>query len=174
MYNAYENLVICIEDKNINKFLSPKKCLSFGCPNNWRLIRKVIYNNTCFDTCKNINQYLYKDDCINKCPENEKFITIITSRENYCEKKCQKLKPFLLINNNECVDYCSFNDIYEELCLLSYNSDEKKDIILNNTLRFIQNNDFPKEIIEKDGAIILEENIVKFNISKINQIKLRR
>ena len=84
------------------------------------------------------------------------------------------MNPFLLIDGNECVDYCGFNDIMEDLCLLSYDSEDRIDIILNNTLRFIQNNDFPKEKINMGEAIVFTENNVKFNISKINHIELRR
>ena len=91
--NIPQNLVICSQYEEINKYIHIK-CLSNSCFNNWRKGRKIIYNDTCIESCKSINEYQYNDTCYDSCPDNNNITTIITSRENYCEKRCQKLNPF--------------------------------------------------------------------------------
>ena len=165
-----KNLVLCIENEDIISYLTKTyECIIISCSDDWKKSRKKINpdNDTCTDTCKEINKYEYNGKCYNECPENKTNSKIKMVNDYYCKKMCLKETPFLIIDENICVNYCSINDIINEKCFLSYNLNDSKDIMMNNIIESIKNNDFPKEKIE-NGKLTFNEKEVIFSLSKLN------
>lgn len=66
---------------------------------------------------------------------------------------CQESEPLLNIENNECVDICSSDEIIEKKCLINYVSKNNLEIINHNIQQIIQN-----KTIDKNVDIIIEGN----------------
>ena len=60
----------------------------------------------CIKNCSldNIYKYEFKNICYSKCPKELK-----ETKENYCEAFCNETNPFVIIDTQECVEFCDFN-----------------------------------------------------------------
>ena len=45
------------------------------------------------------------------------------TKDNYCEALCNETNPFVIIETEECVDFCDFNLISTGLCVYKYNNE---------------------------------------------------
>ena len=169
-----ENLVICLGETDINKLLNQKKCFQNDCSNDWRKIIEKINNdnNDCIKNCTSVNKYDYNTKCYNDCSTFNDFLPIIKNNENYCGKICQKETPFLILYENECTHDCIINDILDLKCILSYNLTDSEDVMLNYTLKYFKNNNFPKENIKNGENITFKEGRVTYTISILNPEEL--
>ena len=112
------NLVICGNEAEITKLLKhPKECSIFYCSNDWRAKIKKINseNDMCVERCKNINKYEYNTSCYNDCSTFDNLSMIIKDEENYCGKNYPRETPFLILDENNCIESCGINDIIPEI-----------------------------------------------------------
>ena len=119
---------------------------SYSCPSYYD---KLIENKKeCTSNCTNddIYQYEFKKKCYSNCPNNTKereniIISdgIFLYNKYFCEPICNESSPFEIIPLQECVSYCSIEDILKNICVFNYYSTEKDyelkahNIMLNNS-----------------------------------------
>ena len=149
-----ENLIICVNESNTKELYSPinlNNCTIISCSDNWKEKRKKInlQNKTCVDSCENIGKLEKNGNCI-EIPD----------------KSCPKETPFILIDEQNCVEICSFIDIVDKNCILSQNLSVSEDILLNITLSYLKSNSFSNDIFKYYGYVTFKEKRVKFNLSK--------
>ena len=115
----YEGSFNCIKncsyyyyfDENMNYFCTDNEL----CPDTYS---KLIPNERkCIKNCSldNIYKYEFKNICYSKCPKELK-----ETKENYCEAFCNETNPFVIIDTQECVEFCDFNLFSEGLCIYKY------------------------------------------------------
>ena len=93
------------------------KCtINNSCPGEYNKL--IIYNRECIKECELDEEYKYefKNKCYSNCPrESKKSI----NNNYYCEALCNEEKPFLIIETQECVEFCDINEISKS-CLIRY------------------------------------------------------
>ena len=141
--NVPKNLVVCI-----NQTLSPKlynlivqgiSCATFECSDdNWRYIRKKIYEGACVESCKDINKIDYDGTCIDECPAGTKKLY---STENFCLDKCD-FNNYKHEYNGVCFDQCpsGTNDRENEFICIDNVDEITSEISYNNPLIGISSN----------------------------------
>ena len=96
-------------------------------------------------------------------PEYNSFFSNIN---DFAYLFCPENKPLLNVENNECVDICSSDEILEKKCLINFVSENNLEIINQNIKQIIKNN-----AIDNNVDIIIEGNNIIYQISTTDNIK---
>ena len=145
------NFIICLQDyldcyKNCTYFyyldeIGNKICTeSYSCPEEYN--KFIIDKRECIKNCEldNVYKYEFKNKCYSQCPiESKKSI----NNKYHCEAICDEVRPFVIIETQECVELCDINELLKSC-----------------NIRYI------REIIEEDYGNIKEEKQ-----EKIEEIK---
>ena len=101
----------------------------FSCPEKYNKL--IPDKKECIDNCEKDVDYKYefRKTCYKECPEGSNISSLNNSF--YCEASCPEEMPFVITSTQECVKYCSFNDIKENLCILNFQKEEDKEEITN-------------------------------------------
>ena len=120
----------------------------------------------CIDDCSkdDIFKYEYKNNCYDKCPNKT---SSLLNNIYYCEIECSYDLPYEIIELQNCVQYCTIIDLFNNSCKLNYKSTYLEDNIINN---------FEKEIISQKYDSFMDNinnNIKTFKIlNNIYQLSL--
>ena len=133
-YNVPENLVYCLSNEenipNILSELKNKKCTINDCSNSFEINQKIYIKekNICLNECKEDNEYFYQfnNKCYNKCPEGTHSLYYDI---NTCIIDCPYNIPFE--KNNECTTHCSASDFFNHLCVISNQTIQAKEYMIN-------------------------------------------
>ena len=110
--NCYENCSYYYYfDENMNYFCTDNEL----CPDTYS---KLIPNERkCIKNCSldNIYKYEFRNMCYSECPKESK-----ETKDNYCEALCDEENPFLIVETQECVDFCELVLITKGLCKYKY------------------------------------------------------
>ena len=79
---------------------------------------------------------------------------------------CPESKPLLKVKINECVKFCSSNEILKKKCIIRNVTKDNFEIINENMRQIIQNNK-----IDKNESLIIEGNNIIYQISTMDNIK---
>ena len=99
----------------------------------------------CLDNCTKDSHYQYefRNTCYNECPSDISYIS--KSNNYFCEVNCTKQMPFEIVNEQNCINFCSINDIDNKLCKSKYeDEDTNSNLILNNIHKDIITSNFNK------------------------------
>ena len=120
--NTPENIVICLVQENtplLTDLILKKNCSIIYCGDDWIQHQKKLIKGTdiCLNNCSLDDQYKFefRNKCYSKCPKESKEI-----RGNYCEALCDEEKPFVIVEIQECVDFCDLNLILSGQCVYKY------------------------------------------------------
>ena len=82
-------------------------------PNNDKYL--IEEKNQCVNDCKNYPylSFEFQRKCYNSCPMN--ISKLSDKKENYCEIKCPKELPSEIIEIQQCVNYCTLQQIKNNL-----------------------------------------------------------
>ena len=139
------------------------------CPNNDKYL--IEEKNQCVNDCKNYPDFSFEFQrkCYNSCPMN--ISKLLDKKENYCEIICPKELPFEIIEIQQCVNYCSLQQIKNNLCILNYKSENKneeneaQENIVEN-IRKEMANGFDTSDIDKGEDIIIQEKDITITITR--------
>ena len=157
------NGIIWCKDEEITTSLSYDICLFYyyfddenneyictddaKCPENYPLLIEEKFE--CRKNCKDDLEYKYEfqGKCYKACPKNTK---ISESISYFCEILCPSEYPLKKIDNQECSNYCNFNDLINNICTPGSNIDyldiNKEDRLIKSIeeifLEYITNNTF--------------------------------
>ena len=127
---CYEKCIKCEingDDMN-NNCLKCNSVYSFGIPKNgyFNCYKNCSYyyyidefgNKICTEnsSCPERYKYEFRNQCYTQCPIESKECI---SNKFYCEAICDEEKPFVIIETQECVEYCDINS-YSKSCILRY------------------------------------------------------
>ena len=153
-YNCYPECNGLFYFDNIGEF----NCINESeCPENFNKL--ITENGQCTNDCKKISNYQYefRKICYNKCPSNT---YTLNDNPYFCEIKCIKQNPFEIVDEQNCTDFCSINDMENKLCKSKYEDEDTNAIlILNNIHKDIISTNFNKSILFKENKKILIEEI---------------
>ena len=128
--------------------------------------------NICIDDCSKSNLYKYEfnDTCYDQCPFNT---TKSKKNEFYCSIECPKEKPYEQIGTIKCIENCTVNDMFKNLCRINYKEENKtknEDLgkhifeeILNGNL-----SELLEQIIKEKSYFIIEEENSMHQISSLD------
>ena len=104
----------------------------------------------CIKDCElnNINKYEFRFKCYPQCP-NESKQSI--DNEYYCEALCDENKPFIIVETQECVEWCSLEEISKS-CFVKYIGEINEEINQNNKEKI--------EEVKKEKQIKIQEKIL--------------
>ena len=147
------------------------------CPDNYKYL--IEEKNQCVSDCKLFPDFPidFQKKCYNSCPLN--ISEISNEKRLYNDIKCPKDLPYLLIENQKCINSCSLSQIINKKCKLNFNIDNKIDE-KESQEKMVENvreeiiNGLNTSGIDKGDDIIIQENDVTLTISKtdnqLNQI----
>ena len=79
-----------------------------GCPEDYNKL--VSQRGQCTDSCSKIfdYQYEFRNQCYNICPSDISY----RSEDNkfFCEVKCNKQRPFEIVKEQNCTNFCDTNE----------------------------------------------------------------
>jgi len=163
-YNVSENIVYCLSNEenlpNILSELKKKKCPINDCSNNWKINQKKYINekNICLNECKEDNEYFYqfKNKCYNNCPEGTHSLYY---NNNTCIIDCPYNIPFE--KNNECNIHCSASDFFNNLCVISNQTLQAKEYMINTIINDIASGLMDSLLLDnlnnKNESLIIKE-----------------
>ena len=158
-FNCYNNCTYYLYyDKNANIYYCTND--SF-CPKEYnKLIRE---KNECLKKCTFDNEYKYdfKNICYKKCPE--KTVSSSDYNKYSCETLCNDTYPFLIIETQECVDYCDIPKLISELCKVQYEYIDPEENEEIDKGKNIQNKEIKKQKEQKE--IKAQDHLIK-NVEK--------
>ena len=78
----------------------------------------IIDKRECVKNCElnDLNKYEFRNKCYPQCPKESKESI---DNEYYCEALCDEDKPFIIVETQECVEWCSLDEISKS-CLVRY------------------------------------------------------
>ena len=141
--NCYKN---CTYYYYFDKFGNYTCTESFLCPQEYNKL--IFTNRECINECKFDKEYKYefRKNCYSQCPKGSKESI---NNEYFCEVLCNEEKPFVIIETQECVEFCDIKEISKS-CSISYTG----------------------IIYEENNQNIIEENKMKIEeIKKLKEIK---
>ena len=185
-----------IED-NYDDYTKYKCTSNLECPDNYN---KLIQNlSKCIDKCENENNYKYeyKNQCFNDCPEGTIKNNISESNQKYFYKPiCDMEEPFEIIKEQNCVKYCTIEELNNNMCIFNFKSNNKsnsnEDILIKNLEKYFTSEDYntskieqgEEEIYQEDSFTITftssenQKNIINNNMTNIDlgqcEIELRK
>ena len=185
-----------IED-NYDDYTKYKCTSNLECPDNYN---KLIQNlSKCIDKCENENNYKYeyKNQCFNDCPEGTIKNNISESNQKYfCKPICDMEEPFEIIKEQNCVKYCTIEELNNNMCIFNFKSNNKsnsnEDILIKNLEKYFTSEDYntskieqgEEEIYQEDSFTITftssenQKNIINNNMTNIDlgqcEIELRK
>ena len=180
-YGTDEYLIICIKNKseeNIKLKLSLDQCVINTCTFDiFEHHRNIIYNNKiCLENCYDdeIYKYEFGSFCYEECP---KGTHILKENSFLCEVniyECNEDYPFLIIEDNICVDDCNCKDFFENLCTINNIKSKTQELMIKNIIEGIQEGILDdligKYIFSKKKDILKLENDTLYQItSDFNQ-----
>ena len=83
----------------------------------------ILGSNECIDECNKVLKYKFRNICYPECPEGT-YISEI--KPYFCEVICYEEKPFELLEEQECVNNCSINELKKKNCIIKYEDNTKK------------------------------------------------
>ena len=118
--NCYENCIYYYYfDENRNYYCT----INDSCPNEYNKLipdkRECLNNCSLDDTYK----FEFRNICYSECPKEKSK----ESKDNYCEALCNEEKPFVIVQTQECVDFCLPNLISTGECIYKYNYEIDKE-----------------------------------------------
>ena len=129
-----DNISYCIN--NINNMakiigeLNNKNCSINDCSNDWNIKIKLSIDDKkiCVYDCSEDDDYIYKfkNKCYNACPPN----TITSFELKKCLIVCPNELPFE--KNEECINDCSAEDFFNEICIINNKNIEAKERMVEN------------------------------------------
>jgi surface protein len=171
-----KDLILCINKGNnlglLTFHFTFKQCFITDCKFEEYTKRKIIYNSkACIQNCldDDVNKYEYEGFCYEKCPKgthsdkNDKF----SCKVNVFE--CFKEYPFLIINDNKCLDNCDSRDFFNNICKINNFKSFGESIMIENIINDIQEgflDEFLVKVINEDKVdIIKKEGNILFQIT---------
>ena len=154
-YDKIQNISFCTNDfecpKDYNKLIIDKKeCVSF-----------------CYDD--NVYKYEFRNKCYEECPPNSTqrinstdLEGFFLNNEFFCKPICDRDNPYELVLTQECVEYCSIENIFDKLCVLNIQKNDENDnknlydIILKNTELDFTSVNFNSSNLEEGNNNIIE------------------
>ena len=121
------------------------------CPEEYNKL--IIDKRECINNCELDNEYKYEfiNKCYSKCPKELKESI---NNKYYCV--CDEEKPFVIIETEECVEYCDINTFLNS-CIINYIGE----IYEENNLNFTEENKEKLEEIKKAQEIKIQDIILK-------------
>lgn len=65
-----------------------------------------------------VYKYEFRNECYEECPFPESKLS--NDKAYFCEVICMEEKPFVLIREQKCIEYCKINELNKNLCLLKF------------------------------------------------------
>ena len=94
---------ISLSPRLYNLIVNETLCPIFECSDdNWRYIRKKIYEGFCVESCKDIDKFDYEGTCYSECPIGTKKLNYI---DNFCLDQCD-LNNYKYEYNGVCYEQC--------------------------------------------------------------------
>ena len=151
-----------IED-NYDDYTKYKCTSNLECPDNYN---KLIQNlSKCIDKCENENNYKYeyKNQCFNDCPEGTIKNNISESNQKYfCKPICDMEEPFEIIKEQNCVKYCTIEELNNNMCIFNFKSNNKSNsnevILIKNLEKYFTSEDYNTSKIEQGEEEIYQED----------------
>ena len=83
-----------------------------------RIYKLIIDRRECVKNCElnDTNKYEFRNKCYPQCPNESKESL---DNEYYCEALCDENKSFVIIETQECVEWCSLDELLKS-CFLRY------------------------------------------------------
>ena len=166
--NNYKNCYIKCSyyyyfDKNGNY-----KCTEdSSCPEEFSKLQ--IDSRECIKNCSldKSNKFEFRNECYKSCPKDS---IESVNKANYCEAICNEKKPFVIINTQDCVEFCDIELTLSKKCILKYKKelDEKSDVSNNNEGKNIEEIK-AQEIKEQDKMLeSIEKGFTSNNFNTSN------
>ncbi len=136
----------------------------------------------CIEDCTMdaIYKYEFRNECFEKCPFPESKLS--KDKAYFCEVVCPEEKPFVLINEQKCTEYCKINEIKNNLCLLKFPKNETikeaekekkeikaKDKIMESIEKDITSGEYNISNIDNGQAEVLEKDNMKVTLTSTNK-----
>ena len=115
------------------------------------------------------------------------------NKEYYCEALCNETKPFVMINTQECVDFCEISLIVSKLCKLKFISEtnevndrdnknleeerkareiKKQDIILKSVEKDFTSNNYNTSDLDKGNDVVIKNKNMTVTLSTTDNQKI--
>ena len=158
-FNCLENCSYFYFEENGNYYCTNN---SF-CPDEYNKL--IPEESKCINNCSLAESYKYefRNICYSKCPKGLK-----ETKENYCEAFCNETNPFVIIDTQECVEFCDLNLFFEGLCIYKYIIEIKEgnDEINNDQVKKLQEIKMQNKIIENAEKGVTSEKFDTTNIER--------
>ena len=106
-------------DENRNYF-----CTNYSfCPKEYSKLKPE--QRECIKNCSLDDQYQFdfRNICYTVCPKESEPSK---EKDNFCEALCDENNPFVIVETQECVDFCDLSLTLSELCIYKYKEDIKE------------------------------------------------
>jgi hypothetical protein len=106
-------------DENRNYF-----CTNYSfCPKEYSKLKPE--QRECIKNCSLDDQYQFdfRNICYKVCPKESEPSK---EKDNFCEALCDENNPFVIVETQECVDFCDLSLTLSELCIYKYKEDIKE------------------------------------------------
>jgi hypothetical protein len=119
---------------------------NYSCPKEYNKLQ--IDKGECLFDCKldDTNKYEFRNICYKKCPKESIESKI---KDYYCEALCNEEKSFVIIETQECVEFCDIFSSASKSCVLKYVKeieDENNKGRINKEAEIIAQNKFIENI----------------------------
>ena len=145
----YEDSLNCYENCSYYYYFDENRnyhcTINLTCPDAYNKL--ILNNRECINNCSLDNTYKfeYKNICYSECPTGTKEIN-----DNYCQLVCNETNPFLIINTQECREFCDIDLMSRKLCIFEYNMKIEKGNEEENKIQEIKIQNKILENIEKE------------------------
>ena len=144
-YGTDEYLIICIKNKseeNIKSKLGLDQCVINTCEfEAFQNHRKIVYKSKiCLEHCYNdeIYKYEFGSFCYEECPKGTHILKEDTFTCEVNIYECNEDYPFLIIEDNICVDDCNCKDFFDNLCTINNIKSKSQELMITNIIEGIQ------------------------------------
>ena len=187
---AYNNYLNCYKnctyyyyfDENNNYYCTNDS----SCPLEYNKL--IIDKRECIKQCSSntIYKYEFRNKCYELCPKDSELSLI---KDLFCEALCSEEKPFVIIETQECVDFCDINYMKNDLCKLKYefdadiendnNKEEKnenkeikaQDKFLENIEKGFTSDNYDTTNLDKGEDDIIENNKITITLTTTDNQK---
>ena len=147
-YNCYgkcPNFYFIEENNEDTKY----KCtLNSECPDKYNKLIEDL--GKCIDKCEKENNYKYeyRNKCFKDCPEGtiRNKNTLESDKIYFCKPICEEEKPFEIIKEQNCVKFCSIEELNSNICIFNFNSNNQEnsneDILIKILERYFISEDY--------------------------------
>ena len=180
-YGTDDELILCIKNKSeeyIKYKLTSNQCVINNCSFEFfEHNRKIIYSKKiCLEHCYTDEIYKYElgSFCYEDCPKgthNLKENLFICELNIY---ECNKDYPFLIIEDNVCVEDCNCKDFFDNICTINNIEGKSQELMVKNIIEGIEEgilDNLIKEIIylQKQDFSKIENDTLYQITSDFNQ-----